>query len=601
MTSHNKTIWTAVLVTVVIPAALLLVFGLYVTIGDGVFVGLVLQGMFGPPNDVWHIVTNGSNRFLLEPMIWLYHRWPRVLWFDYSQIIPGILALWLLLTLLFRETTNSIGHGTSVRIGAVLTALIALIFVENLILYDPLSSTLMAPLLVLLIPGKLKKPWLKVVGSIMLLVALVYAWQMRYHGIFIGMVAAGGLLFIIKPNPVHFFKKYALPLGLVVVSFGLFYAGTLWQDSTLTETEQRINLLDQYVYTLADAQVINTENFDISQADDSVKFIAYYSFYFPESLDSSLAYMQTISYPSGMALGALQNLPMKWEQFWDRADQFVDFDTYHNYNRLMLYMLACNVVFLAFFVLAVQSRSWTIRAILWSLFVWAFFIGLGVTVKMIYKLATPLSFFFIFSFAWFILAAIRDIKPAQINRAWLALALTVLLGIGLTQLTTYQTIASERSAGIDLKATIVEEMNTLFADKLLIFDLFSVPVMEGKLGANHKVPQLKPKAAMFGDFYMSIFPKNREYLEELMGTADFVPFFSALANQPDEVVLVMSAYRINLIKGYLREVKGIELDFVPIEGQFKIEELEYSFYEVPLQLNYYQVRWPEDAKIGILQ
>lgn len=573
---------------------------MYVTIGDGVYAGLILKGLFAPPNEVFYTVTNSSNRFLLKPLIWLYAQWGNINWFDLTQIVPGIMVLFSILALTLHTIKTSLPSNYALVTATVFTALLGAILVENLVLYDPLSSTLMLPFLVMVTMKKVRSNRNKFILSLLMLLALVYAWQIRYHGVFVGFVVSSALLFIITPKPLHFFKQYALSIGLIILSFAVFYGASAWQDSYLTEEDKKVALMDEYMYTLADAQVINTENFDISDPADSVKFIAYYSFYFPENVEESLKYLDRLTYRTGMAFGALNNLPMKWRTFWEESHLYTDFDTYHNYDRFMYYMLAFNVLFLLFFLLVVHDKTWLLRALLWSIFAWGFFIGIGVAIKMIYKLATPLVFFFIFSFVWFIMEALKQDPTIKIHKAWGYLVFITTIVIVAIQLNTYHSISSERQAGLTLKAEIIQEMNTQFSDKLLIFDLFSMPILENEIGADNSNRQLVPQATMYGDFYMSLFPKNRTHLEQLAGSAEMVPFFTHWADNPNDVVLVMSQYRIDLIKGYLKMAKGIDLNITPLKGDFKIEELEYSFYEVPLDLNYYQIHWSDSLKTDIL-
>lgn len=602
MKEHSRApFFISLFVCLMVPVVLLLMFGMYVTIGDGVYAGLILKGVFAPPNPEFYTVTNGSNRFLLKPLIWLYAKWDDINWFDLTQIIPGILVLFALLTITLKTLKDSLQSTQALVVASILTSLLGAIFVENLILYDPLSSTLMLPFLVMATLKMTRSVKVKIALSVVVVIALVYAWQIRYHGVFVGFVVSSGLFFILTENPLHFFKQRALPIILIIFSFGIFYAGSVWQDSYLTDEDKKVELMDKYMYTMADAHIINTDKVNMSDPADSIKFIAYYSFYFPENVENSLAYLDDITYQSGMGFSILNNLPVKWRTFWEEAQLYTDFDTYHNYDRFMYYMLAFNILFLMFFMFLVPNKTWLLRAFLWSLFAWGFFIGIGVAVKMIYKLATPLVFFFMFSFIWFIIEALKRESDIKLYSLWTGFALVTTLTIVIVQLSIYHIISTERQAGLELKSSIVDEMNTHFSDKLLIFDLFSMPLLENEIGGENIQGKLIPKTTMYGDFYMSHFPRNIKHLEGLSGgNTEFVPFFSHWANNPEDVVLVMSKYRIDLIKGYLKFAKGIDIEITPLPGDHKIEELEYSFYEVPLELNYYQINWTDNSKTDIL-
>jgi len=584
----------AYLAVVAIPLAVIWFIGVYVTIGDGIFAGLMLQGLFFPPIEKFYLVTNGSNRFLLAPMVHLYKHFPQINWFDVSQLVPGIVTLLLMLYIVFTSILKSFGDKWTLVAATIFSALLGVVFAESTILYDPLSSSLMLPLLVLLLPSYCNHKWAKAGAYLLLTLLLLLCWQIRYQGIFVGLVPAVALLGLIELHPLRFLNKYKNALLLIVATFGIFASASYLQDQNITPEEQKIAELDSYIYTFSDGMVVKPGSYDITDPVDSIKLIAYYTFYFAEPTDTALVYMKNITYPSVFEGDVWAGLPIKWGLFWERAK--VDGPmAYQGYNRFMWYMLAANLAFLLWALLLAPSKAWIWKALLWTLFVWCYFISLGVAVKMIYKLAVPLSFFFIFSFVYLALQIWRDRNKAPTAGAAFAVSASfvILISIVVLQLKTYTSIKADRQEGLALKQEIVTEMNQLFPDKLLVFDFFSEVVLEDEIGADNSTRELLPKATMFGDFYMSLFPTNKQHLEALTGTSDFVAFFKYCASNPDKVVLVMSQHRIDLIKSYLKLVKGVELNFVPLEGDYNIEKLEHSFYEVPLLLNYYQVTFSE--------
>jgi hypothetical protein len=584
----------AYLAVVAIPLALICFIGVYVTIGDGIFAGLMLQGLFFPPIEKFYLVTNGSNRFLLAPMVQLYKHFPQINWFDVSQLVPGIVTLLLLLYILFTTILQSFSGKWVLIAATIFSALLGVVFAESTVLYDPLSSSLMLPLLVLLLPHYCNHPWAKAGAYLLLTLLLLLCWQIRYQGIFVGLVPAIALLGLLDLSPIKFLNKYKYAMLLIATTFGIFMGASYLQDQNITPEEQKIAELDSYIYTFSDGMVVKPGSYDITDPVDSIKLIAYYTFYFAEPTDTALAYMKNITYPSVFEGNVLAGLPIKWGLFWERAK--VDGPmAYQGYNRFMWYMMLGNFAFLLWAVLLAPSKTWIWKALLWTLFVWCYFVSLGVAVKMIYKLAAPLTFFFLFSFVYLALQIWRDRNNTTTDRAIFAIAASfvVLISIVGFQLKTYATIKADRQEGLSLKQEIVTEMNQMFPDKLLVFDFFSEVVLEDEIGADNSTRELLPEATMFGDFYMSLFPTNKQHLEALTGKSDFVLFFKFCASNPDKVVLVMSQHRIDLIKSYLKLVKGVELHFVPLEGDYKIEQLDHSFYEVPLLLNYYQVTFSE--------
>lgn len=580
------------LAVVAIPLALICFFGVYVTIGDGIFAGLMLQGLFFPPIDKFYIVTNGSNRFLLEPMAWLYQRFPDINWFDLTQLVPGTITLAITLYIVFASLLNAFNGKKALLISIVTSSLLGVIFAESTILYDPLSSSLMLPLLVLLLPQYCNHKWAKASAYVLLTLLLLICWQIRYQGIFVGLIPAVVLLGLIDFSPGKLIKSYKYSLLLIIITFGMLVVGSDFQDRSITAEEEKIAELDRYIYTFSDGMVVKPGSYNINDPADSIKLMAYYTFYFAEPTDTALAYMKNITYPSVLDGDALGSLPNKWGLFW----QGVSFPRpmqYRGYGRFMWYMAAANIAFLFWVFLLAPNKKWIAKALLWSLFVWVYFISLGVAVKMIYKLAAPLAFFSLFSFLFLALKVWRETEHKSLPKLLplVSIALVTILGIAGVQLKTFADIKQHRQGGLALKQEIVTEMNDLFAEKLLVFDFFSMVVLEDEIGKDNTSRALKPEATMFGDFYMSLFPTNKKHLESLTGTSEFTAFFEYCAKNPNDVILVMSQHRIDLISSYLKLVKGVSLNFVPVEGQFKIEELDYSFYEVPLLLNYYTVHF----------
>lgn len=587
-TNVQKVVGYAVVITVLL--AIVCFFGMYVTIADGIFAGLMLQGVFFPPIEKFYLVTNGSNRFLLEPMVHLYRLWPNISWFDLTQIVPGIIVLLVTLYVCYSSLLRTFNGKGALLVAIGFTTLLGVVFVESTILYDPLSSSLLLPLVVLLFPQFCSQKWAKAGAYVLLSMLLLLCWQIRYQGVIVGFIPAVVLLGLVRLAPLAFIRQYKFSLLLIGATFVLLIIGSKVQDRSITPEEAQIALLDQYIYTFSDGKLAKPGSYDITDPADSMKLIAYYTFYFAEPTDTALAYMKNITYPSVFDGDPWAELPIKWNLFWEPAPEDTPI-SYHNYWRFMGYMALANGLFLLWAFLFAPSPAWRWKALLWTLFVWAYFIALGVTVKMIYKLAAPLSFFFLFGFLWLALQIWRERKTSSKFLTPMAvLAFGMFIFIGVNQLQTYATIKFERQNGLRLKQDIVTEINTLFSDKLLVFDFFSLTVLEDEIGADNTTRDLKPKATMFGDFYMSLFPTNKKHLETLTGTSDFVAFFNYCAINPQKVVLVMSKHRIDLIQSYLRHVKGIELDFLPLEGNYKIEELYYSFYEVPLLLNYYTVK-----------
>lgn len=580
---------------VAIPLAVIAFFGVYVTIADGIFAGVMLQGLFFPPIEKFYLVTNGSNRFLLKPMVYLYQHWPSINWFDVSQLVPGITTLLLALYILFKTLLQSFDSKAALIGSTVFSVLLGIVFAESTILYDPLSSSLMLPLLVLLLPKYFEHKWAKTGTYLLLTILLLLCWQIRYQGVLVGLIAAIALLGLIDLKPLTFLGKYKYGLLLIAITFGVLVGGSAIQDRTITPEEEKIALLDRYIYTFSDGMVVKPGSYDINDPVDSIKLIAYYTFYFAEPTDSALAYMQNITYPSVLDGDALGSLPNKWGLFWEGMS-FPAPMGYRGYGRFLLYMCFANAIFLLWAFLLAHNNTWRWKALLWTIFVWGYFISIGVGVKMIYKLAAPMCFFFLFSFVYLGLHIWRERKSITTLKANIGFlgVFGILIGLVGVQLKTFDAIKHHRQEDLALKQEIVAEMNTEFSDRLLVFDFFSITVLEDEIGADNSKRELKPEATMFGDFYMSLYPTNKQHLETLTGTSEFVPFFEYCANNPDKVVLVMSQHRIDLINTYLRVVKGVKLDFVPVEGHHKIEALQHSFYEVPLKLNYYTVHISND-------
>lgn len=345
----------AYLAVVAIPLALIWFIGVYVTIGDGIFAGLMLQGLFFPPIEKFYLVTNGSNRFLLATMAQLYKHFPQINWFDVSQLVPGIVTLLLLLYILFTTILQSFSGKWVLIAATIFSALLGVVFAESTVLYDPLSSSLMLPLLVLLLPHYCNHQWAKAGAYLLLTLLLLLCWQIRYQGMFVGLVPAIALLGLLDLSPIKFLNKYKYAILLIATTFGIFMGASHLQDQNITPEEQKIAELDSYIYTFSDGMVVKPGSYDITDPVDSIKLIAYYTFYFAEPTDTALAYMKNITYPSVFEGDVLAGLPIKWGLFWERTK--VDGPmAYQGYNRFLWYMLAANLAFLLWAILLALTK-----------------------------------------------------------------------------------------------------------------------------------------------------------------------------------------------------------------------------------------------------
>ncbi len=563
--------------------------GTYAAAVDTIFAHLVLKGQFFPATGKFYIVTSDINRLLLQPTTQLYKLWPTINWFDLTVLVPNLISTLLVLLVVYLTLIKTLMGKWRLPIAMAITFLWGLTILETIILFDPFSPTLAVPLLLFLVPSFFQGKWGKAISYTLLFILLLFCLQLRAHGIYIGLLVAVALVGINQNSFKSFWQKHKFALVIIITSFGLYAIGCQLQDQQLTKEEERIKLMDQYVYTCSDGLYYFKEGGpNFSNPVDSIKLLAYLSFYFPENADTAIALLDQVTYKSVAASDLIKNIPIKWDWLWQQP-KVTDAMWYYNFNRLLCYLAISTLFMWIVVMLYGRTKAWYFRASFWSMFAWAYFISIGVFLKMPYKLAAPLLLLLLLGFLLLSLQVLREQSQGgnTVNALIKALGLSILIGIAGGQLWMYSALKQDRETIIQQKEQVVKEINTLFADKLLVFDFFSMLLLENNIGHYKAQPILSPQATMIGDYYTSLMPAAKANLERIAGTAELDGFFKYCATH--QVVLVMSKYRVDFIKAYLNLVKGVSIDFTPVAGDFLIEELEWDFYEVPLQLNYYQV------------
>lgn len=578
---RTRLLLTRLLIVVGIPLLLSMLFGSYIGAIDGVLLELILQRRLGIPIENWYIVSAGINRFLFDPLLWLYDHYPNIAWVNLSQFVSSFIAY----TLLTWWLTKLLYKHASKIVATILSVLLCITFAELVIVVDPFTSAILMPLIVLVLPGNSNNTvkWF-LVPALMLL--MLHAFQSRFHGVLIGITASIPLLLIINGRSV--LKKHATGILILISTGSLFLLIANQQDQNLTVIEQRIRQMDEYVYTLTDTHIFDESETDITQAADSIKLVAYSTFYFPESLDSSLVYLDKITTRNPTITELIGSFKIKWEEFTVGLFNYSKGEPFLNYGRFVIFLVFTGLIYLLYIFTTHSSWQLRICAIIWYIATIGLFFALGVIVKMVYRVALPLT---ILSLAGWLWIAIRSQNNWFLKvRLLTTFMLMLFLGLSGYQLYNYSIIHKVKQANLSIKQASIQEINESFTASNILIDMASLTLFEKNLfiSANHS--KLQPTTIMFGDFYMRQFPENQERIKQLTGTDSFEHFFKYWEGNPEDIILVLDKSRASIIEAYLSELKGMDIWLKPVEGDFNIEQLKYSFYNAPLQLNYYKVQ-----------
>lgn len=177
----------------------------------------------------------------------------------------------------------------------------------------------------------------------------------------------------------------------------------------------------------------------------------------------------------------------------------------------------------------------------------------------------------------------RNLKPAV-----LGVIIVCLVVGGLLRLPEYYAVGGHMSRQLERKRNFIEDMNTRYTGKVIMFDNYTRLLVHGTPFEN---VQLNPTNtyAVWGEPATNEFKTHREFLAKICGDYRFLPFFDCLASRKD-VVLVYSQGRVDLIKAYADILYDRQYDFTPAVTSSPLDKIKSSFLSFPISCNYWTIK-----------
>jgi hypothetical protein len=139
-----------------------------------------------------------------------------------------------------------------------------------------------------------------------------------------------------------------------------------------------------------------------------------------------------------------------------------------------------------------------------------------------------------------------------------------------------------------LKQDFIEELKEFDAD-IFVYDLWTMTLIHDKPWDIVNLDKEKQVHVAYGEAWLNTLSGHKAYLTDLTGENTFESFVNYLLENEKDVVLVLSSYRAEFLQSYLTKVYDYDMVISPIEGDFAIENCNYSFTWSATEFNYYRI------------
>ncbi len=185
-----------------------------------------------------------------------------------------------------------------------------------------------------------------------------------------------------------------------------------------------------------------------------------------------------------------------------------------------------------------------------------------------------------------IVESIRTAKThSQSIKTPLFLVILLLTIIVFFRLPAYKNIQETKKEEVLIKRNIMSELQTHFADKNVIFDLYSCTILHDFALNSVKVSE---KWFSYIEIWNMSSKNYLSFLDDKVGCHDVPCFFESIASKSDDYMFYFLKDRIDLIEEYLKTIYNIDIQFTEIENE-NINKLQFSFFWMPLELGLYQI------------
>lgn len=569
----------SILLTVSLFLATHIVFGFHFGWLDDVLQSNYMRGIaIGEPQDKFF-----TAHILLSKLYHvLYIKFPAVAWYGVFLFSYSFLATFFLFYFLANRFHELFRSRKKIFL-ALCLCIYGGVWMEHVMLlnYTRLSILLAGTALLLIdhvvtssrSMGK-KVVWLSVL-SICLLVGLLTRPEI------ILVLALPFLFYVLRHyNNPRVLAGIAVVIATIALVFVVIYKKEVTQD--IRSKNDTIS----HILNITDARNTGLKSFGRLIGED-IGYKAVYFYYFP---DDSLVESNSLSTWGPSGIFTKENVPnifprIKYEL---KRAATVYSDLYARPLNWLFPFLAILLINLVILLRAVVYSNDKIRLIFPAL-VLTSYIALTCMILALVKLEGRVAMPSLAIISLLTIASTVQTLHSITLRKWIVM-LAVLVTFTFYQLAAYYSIAEDRKKEEVLKVQFIQEINTTFKGKILLFDIWTMSLLHqspfqnislrtDNVYTNHK------------EYWSGFLPSHVEHLVQLCGDTDFPAFYSCLFEKGEEVVFVFTkGNRIGLIEEYAWKTHNIEVEFSEIMTGSQLGNIHYSFLPYRLDFGYFSLK-----------
>jgi hypothetical protein len=548
---------------------------------DDIFVMLQLKGeVIAPQNGFFNLRGNNYFSYLY---VWLYNHFDTINWYGvFLSIYSGICILNI--NFILFHLIEKVDDDKRKLFIAFSLAFFAAYVIENVYLVNftriaiLLSSTSIICLVITIKTyGKTK------LGKRLLALFAIFffiGWNCRLFAVLIFVPVFLLFLFLI------FEKKQRFIAPAILAAFiGLYFclAFLFLNDKNRAEYKS-INHTEKYVHNILNA--FNGIQIDeLDNPRDSIKTLALYRWYFADR-DSVLNqdFLDKVGSNNPLRIDVLKNWKENIKQEITKARSFYS-DTYmpdmNWYLKTVGFWIIIGLLpFLLFYFWSTNLQGF-LKTLLMNAATFSFVMVIVVFFKMEDRALAPLLIF-TFLAIWLI----ANYNYNFLSTEAIKILIVVFVIIAGHRVQGYKDNSKQRAQDLDIKSKVRANIDKIYSDKTVFFDLYSLTILETDPIWNVNFPDNWTSGLEMFNLHSEEHHKN---IEKIVGCLDWPCFYQEVSKSPDKYMFFYSNERIKITHDYHKIIYDEEVYFKKESENMLINHLHYSFLWFPIGLGFFSV------------
>jgi len=574
-----------------IPIALLLILAGYFSLGyyygwmDDVINVILLRGMLnaGASSTAPGSIFAFPHPFVTDPIAFLYKALPSIAW--YGWVMYGFLTLAFCgVALVLQEVVKRRPLATM----ALITMVFLFTWMEHFVLftYTGVAVLLAGSGMLLLVHNYFfgeNKRLLNILAFTLLFFGLCSRFQSGAV-----TIIYGSAYFTYGWFSRDFGKwRKLIPLGLVVL-LGIGFFG-ITKMACFDAERKALEQIDDYNFTINDADLAKPDH-SFSEVDKT-KFTAVVLWYFGDKEGIDLETWQKFTYSSPFQSVNLKDWKSKLKNALGKANAYSGAYSCFNWYTLFLFLFIFGMAAWSYlFIGSIVLREWTVA--FGILIATSVFLGIllliAIVVKMEYRLAFPLITIFATS-GIIELVRFRSRHPEyRAVRYTIPMFAIVMIGFIICRMPVWRNISAVKGNEVAMKRNFIKELNA-FDGEIFQMDHLSLLLLHDTPFFNVSLNPANEYMG-YGEYWLNYIDVHEQYAFDKCRTETYIETMKCLCDPEKEIIFVQLEERLDFIGQYLGTVYDYRPEFEQVKEGNALEKIEYSFFNFPMNLNYYKVR-----------